>query len=63
MGKRYVCQHVAQQLADHALQESEDNPFESLSHREMQIMMMVVNCQKVREISGTLHLSPKAVNS
>jgi DNA-binding CsgD family transcriptional regulator len=29
----------------------------------MQIMMMVVGCQKVSEISGSLHLSPKTVNS
>jgi DNA-binding NarL/FixJ family response regulator len=29
----------------------------------MQIMLMVVNCQKVKEISSNLHLSPKTVNS
>ena len=26
-------------------------------------MMMVVNCQKVNDISNALHLSPKTVNS
>jgi DNA-binding NarL/FixJ family response regulator len=29
----------------------------------MQIMMMVVNCHKVNDISCDLHLSPKTVNS
>ena len=29
----------------------------------MQIMMMVVNCHKVNDISEDLHLSPKTVNS
>ena len=63
LGKRYVCHEVAQDLASYALEENLDSPFESLSHRELQIMLMVVNCQKVSEISGNLHLSPKTVNS
>ena len=29
----------------------------------MQIMLMVVNCHRVNEISSNLHLSPKTVNS
>ena len=29
----------------------------------MQIAMMIVNCQKVQEISDKLFLSPKTVNS
>jgi DNA-binding NarL/FixJ family response regulator len=36
---------------------------DALSNREMQIMMMVVNCHKVNDISSSLHLSPKTVNS
>ncbi len=62
-GKRYVCNEVAQDLASYAFEENVESPFEVLSHREMQIMMMVVGCQKVSEISGSLHLSPKTVNS
>ena len=62
-GKRYVCNEVAQDLASYAFEDNVDSPFEVLSHREMQIMMMVVGCQKVSEISGSLHLSPKTVNS
>ena len=62
-GKRYVCNEVAQDLASYAFNENVDSPFAALSHREMQIMMMVVGCQKVSEISLRLHLSPKTVNS
>ena len=46
-----------------AFDDSHESPFEQLSNREMQIMMMVVNCHKVNDISGNLHLSPKTVNS
>ncbi len=63
LGKRYVCNEVAQELANYAFDEHVESPFSILSNREMQIMMMVVNCQKVGEISKNLHLSPKTVNS
>lgn len=63
MGRRYVCNEVAQELACYAFDASVESPFEILSNREMQIMLMVVNCQKVSVISGDLHLSPKTVNS
>ncbi len=62
-GKRYVCAEIAQELASYAYEDKQNSPFDVLSHREMQIMMMVVGCQKVRDISGSLHLSPKTVNS
>ena len=62
-GQRYVSSDVAQALAFSSFERSDQNPFGNLSNREMQIMMMVVNCHKVHEISGNLHLSPKTVNS
>ena len=34
-----------------------------LSNRELQIAMMVVDCQRVQKIATDLHLSPKTVNS
>ncbi len=63
VGKRYVCHEVAQDLAAYALHEPVESPFDVLSHREMQITMMLVGCQKVRDISLQLHLSSKTVNS
>ena len=63
LGKRYLSGEIAQQLAVHNFEEESEDPFGQLSSREMQIMLMVVNCQKVKEISSNLHLSPKTVNS
>ena len=63
LGKRYLSAEIAQQLAVTSFDEVTEDPFGQLSSREMQIMLMVVNCQKVKEISSNLHLSPKTVNS
>ncbi len=63
LGKRYLSAEVAQQLAVGSFSEEPGDPFGTLSSREMQIMLMVVNCHKVKEISSNLHLSPKTVNS
>lgn len=62
-GQRYISPEIAQQLALKNLEEEKSSPFEVLSEREMQITMMIVNCQKVQEISDRLFLSPKTVNS
>jgi two-component system invasion response regulator UvrY len=62
-GQRYVSSDVAQALAFSTFDGASVNPFDTLSNREMQIMLMVVNCHKVQDISGNLHLSPKTVNS
>ena len=63
LGKRYLSTEVAQQLAVSAFEDKPEGPFDQLSNREMQIMLMVVNCHKVNDISQNLHLSPKTVNS
>ena len=63
-GQRYLSPQVAQQMALKSFGEKEDDsPFDALSERELQICMMVVNCQKVQDISDKLCLSPKTVNS
>jgi DNA-binding NarL/FixJ family response regulator len=63
LGKRYLSADIAQKLAVSVFDSGHDSPFEQLSNREMQIMLMVVGCHKVNDISGNLHLSPKTVNS
>ncbi|MCG8315699.1 MAG: UvrY/SirA/GacA family response regulator transcription factor [Pseudomonadales bacterium] len=63
-GQRYISPEVAQALAlKPFVNDGEGSPFEQLSERELQIAMMIVNCQKVQEISDKLFLSPKTVNS
>lgn len=63
VGKRYLSADIAQELAVSSFEDDACAPFEQLSNREMQIMMMVVNCHRVNDISSSLHLSPKTVNS
>jgi two-component system invasion response regulator UvrY len=63
LGKRYISPEVAQQLALRHLSDEKASPFESLSERELQVMLMITSGQKVQEISDKLCLSPKTVNS
>jgi two-component system invasion response regulator UvrY len=62
-GQRYISPAIAQVLALKNLDDEKESPFDLLSEREMQITMMIINCQKVQEISDRLFLSPKTVNS
>lgn len=62
-GKRYITPEIAQQMALKALNPQEESPFDLLSEREMQVMLMITNGQKVQDISDQLFLSPKTVNS
>tara|TARA_R110001592_G_scaffold363380_1_gene686572 strand:+ start:16404 stop:17054 length:651 start_codon:yes stop_codon:yes gene_type:complete len=59
-GERYISSDIAQMMA---LNKSKDSMFDSLSERELQIAMMIMDCQKVQNISDKLCLSPKTVNS
>lgn len=62
-GKRYISPEVAQQLALKHLSDDKASPFDALSERELQVMLMITSGQKVQEISDKLCLSPKTVNS
>lgn len=62
-GKQYLSPQIAQQMALSSVNPDHDNPFDQLSERELQICMMVINCEKVQDISDKLCLSSKTVNS
>jgi two-component system invasion response regulator UvrY len=63
-GQRYISPQIAQQLALKSFQRQVNgSPFDLLSEREMQIALMIANCQKVQSISDKLCLSPKTVNT
>lgn len=61
-GQHYITANVAQEMA---LKSHVDylNPFESLSEREFQVMSLITQCYKVRDIAEQLYLSPKTVNT
>lgn len=62
-GKRYLASEIAQQMALKAVNPEGGTPFDDLSDREMQVMLMITKGQKVQDISEQLFLSPKTVNS
>lgn len=62
-GQHYISPTIAQQIAIKRYTKGEDSPIDLLSEREMQIMVMITQGQKVQAISKKLCLSPKTVNS
>lgn len=61
-GERFISPDIAQRVVL-ARSEGRQNPFDQLSHRELQIAMMIIHCHKVSRISELLYLSPKTVNT
>ena len=61
-GRRYISVDIAQQMAMN-IQPEDENPFDRLSQREMQVMMMSMQGMKGQEISEQLNLSPKTIST
>ena len=62
MGKHYIAKDIAQQLALSVLP-GEANPIDTLSMREIQVLMMVAQGTRTQEISKILNLSPKTIST
>jgi len=62
-GEHYIAAEIAQQLALGLLPGAQESPFDALSQREMQILLMITQGQKSQAISEQLHLSPKTVST
>jgi two-component system invasion response regulator UvrY len=62
-GHRYISDEVAQKMAFSKIQSNSNNPFDELSDREMQIMLMITQGEKVNDIADKLNVSAKTVNS
>ena len=62
-GQRYITPDVAQQMALSQFKTADENPFNTLSERELQIMLMITRGEKVTNISEQLALSTKTINS
>lgn len=61
-GKLYIAKEIAQQLALSVLP-GEQNPFDQLSMRETQVLMMIAKGIRTKEISDILNLSPKTIST
>ncbi|MCP4126525.1 MAG: response regulator [Gammaproteobacteria bacterium] len=63
-GKPFLSAEVAQKLSLARLTGVDSElPFESLSRREMQVMMLIVQGSKNQDISDTMCVSPKTVST
>lgn len=62
-GQRYISPEIANRLAFKHVTDTDDSPFEMLSERELQVMLMITKGMRVQEIADKLCLSPKTVNS
>jgi two-component system, NarL family, invasion response regulator UvrY len=60
-GGRHIGSRVAQQMALNILPGGTASPFEELSAREMEVMLMLAEGRKVADIAELMHLSPKTV--
>jgi two-component system invasion response regulator UvrY len=60
-GGRHIGSSVAQQLALAMLQGTATSPFDGLSAREMEVMLMLVDGRRMADIADVMHLSPKTV--
>ncbi|MDP3562695.1 MAG: UvrY/SirA/GacA family response regulator transcription factor [Legionellaceae bacterium] len=61
-GERYLSPEIAQKMAINSLETSQELPFELLSERETQVMLMITQGVTVHEIAEKLYLSSKTVN-
>jgi len=62
-GQRYISPEIASRLALKHVNDGDESPFEALSERELQVMLMITMGMKVQDIAEKLCLSPKTVNS
>jgi len=60
-GGRHIGSSVAQQMALAMLQGTGTSPFDGLSTREMEVMLMLVDGRRMADIADVMHLSPKTV--
>jgi two-component system invasion response regulator UvrY len=60
-GGRHIGSSIAQQMALRMLPGAKDSPFDELSAREMEVMLMLADGRKINDIADLMHLSPKTV--
>jgi two-component system invasion response regulator UvrY len=61
-GERYISLQLARQLANKRLSEAPQSPFEQLSHRELQVALLVTQGRNTTQIATSLCLTAKTVN-
>ena len=62
-GERYLCYNMASKLAFSNLATCKGSPFEQLSQRELQVVLMTLQGRDLGEIAQSLLISPKTVST
>lgn len=62
-GERYIDAGIARQMALSGLKGHTGDPFNRLSQREVQVMIMITQGHRNQEVSDILNLSPKTVST
>ena len=60
-GGRHIGTRIAQKMALDLLPGGRSSPFDELSAREMEVMLMLADGMRIAEIATSMHLSPKTV--
>lgn len=60
-GERYIGSEIAQQLALSLLPGTPQSPFQELTARELEVMMMLTQGMKMTAVAEVLNVSPKTV--
>ncbi|WED42208.1 two-component system response regulator LetA [Legionella cardiaca] len=61
-GEKYLSAEIAQKMAISSLEATQESPFDLLSEREMQVMLMITSGMTVQDIADRLFLSSKTIN-
>jgi len=61
-GKKYLCLHIKEILAKQVMESSEDEGFNSLTPRAIEIILLIKKGQSSKVIAGNLQLSTKTVD-
>jgi len=62
IGQRYITHRLATRMVMDVVND-EKSPFDILSERELQVALMLIDCNSINHISDSLSLSPKTVYS
>jgi two-component system invasion response regulator UvrY len=60
-GGRHIGSAIAQKLVLNSMEGHNGTPFDSLSAREMEVLVMLADGRNLAEIADAMHLSPKTV--
>jgi two-component system, NarL family, invasion response regulator UvrY len=62
-GRQYIAQELSQQIALNDIKDYAESPFEKLSKREFQIINLILQGLKLKQIAEQINLSPKTIST